>query len=78
MIEEYGRYGVEIIREEEQDSTDFSKALKLILKRVEEGHLDPDQFRVNNFAVFEFLVFGLTSKMLRTLAEHIVYIIQTI
>ena len=53
MIEEYGRYGVEIIREEEQDSTDFSKALKLILKRVEEGHLDPDQPRVKHFAVFE-------------------------
>ena len=53
MIEEYGRYGVEIIREEEQDSTDFSKALKLILKRVEEGHLDPDQLRVKHFAVFE-------------------------
>ena len=43
MIEEYERYGVEVIREEEQDTTDFSKALKLVLQRVEEGHLDSDQ-----------------------------------
>ena len=43
VVEEYERYGVEVIRAKNQDTTDFTKALELILSRVDEGHLDDDK-----------------------------------
>jgi len=43
VVEEYERCGVEVIRAKNQDSTDFSKALELILSRVDQGHLDDDK-----------------------------------
>lgn len=43
IVADYKAYGVEIIQEKDQDSTDAEKALKLILQRVEEGHLDPEK-----------------------------------
>lgn len=43
LIEEYGHYGVEIITKSNQDSTDLSKAIELVIERINQDHLPPDQ-----------------------------------
>jgi len=43
LIEEYGHYGVEIINRENQDSTDLTKAIELVIERINEDHLPSDQ-----------------------------------
>merc|ERR1712227_954733 len=43
VIEEYKHYGIEVVETPDQNSTDFSKALKLVADRISDGMLPADK-----------------------------------
>jgi thiamine pyrophosphokinase len=43
LIKEYDKCGVEIIKQDDQNSTDLTKALNLVVDRIDQGHLPRDK-----------------------------------